>query len=40
MVAGEFNTDLVQTEGVEQDKEIAAALAVVGLEYMLAHFLM
>ena len=40
LVAGDLNADLEQTEGAYWYEDILAALAVVGLEYMLAHFLL
>ena len=38
MIAGEFNVNLLHTEGAERDEEIAADLAASGLEDMSAHF--
>ena len=40
LVAGEFNVKLSEPEGNRRGEEIAAALAIDGLEDMSAHFLL
>ena len=40
MVYGDFNANLTKPEIEEWDKEITADLAAVGIEDMLAHFLL
>ena len=39
LLEGNFNADLAQPEGAEQDKEIVVALTAAGLEDMSEHFL-
>ena len=40
LVVGDFNAKLSETKGNQRREDIAAALPMEGLEYMLAHFLL
>ena len=39
IIAGDFNVDMEGTDGQVREEEIAAAIAMAGLEYLVGHFL-